>query len=128
MSPIETFRQFVAAINAHDVTAIALLLADDHLFVDSLGNAVRGASRMEGGWKGYFAMCPDYAIAVDQALAGGDTVLATGSAGGTIDAIAWSTPAAFAAIVRDGRIAEWRVFADNKAVYEILADRKRLPQ
>jgi hypothetical protein len=58
-------------------------------------------------------------------MAKGGAVLAAGEAGGTIDSVAWRTPAAWKAVIRDGRVAEWRVFADNKPVYEILARRQR---
>jgi len=53
------------------------------------------------------------------------TALAVGEAGGTIDDVPWRTPAAWKAVIRDGRVLEWRVFADNKPVYEILARRKQ---
>jgi ketosteroid isomerase-like protein len=56
-------------------------------------------------------------------VAEGGVVLASGEAGGTIDGIPWRTPAAWKAVVRDGKVTEWRVFADNKPVYEILAKR-----
>jgi ketosteroid isomerase-like protein len=97
----------------------------DHVFVDSLGNRVNGATFMEAGWRGYFAMCPDYRIQTDDVMANGGAVLAVGEACGTIDGVAWRTPAAWKAVIRDGRVAEWRVFADNKPVYEILARRQR---
>jgi ketosteroid isomerase-like protein len=125
MSSTETFKQFLAAINNHDVPALTALLAADHEFVDSLGNRVRGASTMEAGWRGYFAMCPDYWIHEDYAIADDETVLAVGEAGGTIDGVPWRTPAAWKAVIRDSKVAEWRVFADNKPVYEILARRQR---
>jgi ketosteroid isomerase-like protein len=120
---IEAFLQFVAAINAHDVEALAALMSSGHRFVDGLGNSVAGAASMRAGWRGYFAMCPDYWIQVDRSISEGDTVLAVGRAGGTIDGIPWQTPAAWQAVVRDGLVCEWRVFADNKPVYEILAKR-----
>jgi ketosteroid isomerase-like protein len=125
MGPAETFKQFLAAINNHDVLALTALLAADHVFVDSLGNQVRGASTMEAGWRGYFEMCPDYWIHEDYVIAEGETVLAVGEAGGTIDGAPWRTPAAWKAVIRDSKVAEWRVFADNKPVYEILARRQR---
>ena len=125
MNSAETFNQFLAAINNHDVPALTALLAADHVFVDSLGNGVRGASAMEAGWRGYFAMCPDYRIHADHAIAEGEIVLAAGEAGGTIDGEPWRTPAAWKAVIRDSKVAEWRVFADNKPVYEILARRPR---
>lgn len=80
---------------------------------------------MLAGWRGYFALCPDYRIRVERAIPEGDTVLAAGEAGGTIDGVSWSTPAAWMAVIRDGLVGEWRVFADNKPVYEILAKRGR---
>jgi ketosteroid isomerase-like protein len=118
-----TFERFVAAINGHDIETLSLLMAADHLFVDSIGNRVRGAASMQSGWRGYFGMCPDYRVVIETILAGEDTVLATGEASGTIDGIGWQTPTAWKAIIRDGQVAEWRVFADNKPVYDILARR-----
>ena len=82
-SPVETFRQFVTAINRHDVGALSALMTPDHVFVDSAGNRAQGAAAMEVGWRGYFTMCPDYWIRVDDAMEGG-RVLAAGEAGGTI--------------------------------------------
>lgn len=119
----EVFTAFVAAINRHDVPGLAALIGTDHIFVDSLGNCVASADKMEAGWRGYFALCPDYWIRVDAVMADGGTVLAVGEAGGTISGTAWKTPSAWKAVVRDSRVAEWRVFADNKPVYEILAKR-----
>jgi ketosteroid isomerase-like protein len=120
-----TFRQFVTAINAHDVKAVTALMAPGHVFVDSLGNRVQGAASMEAGWRGYFTMCPDYWIRTDDVMAEAGTVLAAGEAGGTIDGVSWRTPAAWKAVIQDGKIAEWRVFADNQPVYEILASRQK---
>ena len=122
--PVETFRQFVSAINRHDVGALGALMTPDHVFVDSAGNRTQGAGSMEVGWRGYFSMCPDYWIRVDDAMAEGGTVLAAGEAGGTIAGVEWRTPAAWKAVIRGGAVLEWRVFADNKPVYEILARRE----
>lgn len=68
-----------------------------------------------------FSLCPDCWIRLDHVLEDGGLVLAVGEAGGTIDAVPWHTPAAWKAVVRGGLLHEWRVFADNKPVYEILA-------
>jgi len=126
-NPAEVFRKFVAAINRHDVDTLLQFMTEDHLFLDSLGNRVQGAAKMQSGWRAYFTICPDYRITPEKILAdagtGAATILATGKASGTIDQVAWQTPAAWQAIIRDGKVAEWRVFADNKPVYEILARR-----
>jgi ketosteroid isomerase-like protein len=120
----EIFNQFVTAINGHDTKAITALMTADHVFVDSIGNGTCGATSMEVGWRRYFVMCPDYWIQPEHVLAENGEVLAAGEAGGTIDGVSWRTPAAWSAVIRDGKVAEWRVFADNKPVYEILARRQ----
>jgi len=125
MSALDSFRQFVGAINSHDVPAISAQMTTDIVFVDSLGHPVRGAASMEAGWRGYFAMCPDYAVQIAHAIPDGETVLAVGQAGGTIDGIVWRIPAAWKAVIRGAQIAEWHVFADNKPVYDILAKRQK---
>ena len=123
--PDDLLKQWISAINRHDVSALRALMPADHLFVDSLGNQVRGATSMEVGWRGYFAMCPDYWIRADHVASDGDMVLAAGEAGGTIDGKSWKIPAAWMALVRDGQVAGWRVFADNKPVNEILTPEGR---
>ena len=84
MNSTEILEQWLAAINRHDVDALAALMSADHVFVDSLGNRVAAAKSMEAGWRGYFAMCPDYWIRVDHAMAEGETMLIAGEAGGTM--------------------------------------------
>ncbi len=121
---VDAFNLWIDAINRHDVAALASLMATDHVFVDSLGNRVRGAASMEAGWRGYFAMCPDYWIRADHIMTADGTVLAAGEAGGTIAGESWRTPAAWKAVIHDGHVVEWQVFADNKPVYEILARRQ----
>lgn len=121
----EILERWLASINNHDVAALTGLMAEDFLFVDSLGNQVRGAKSMESGWRGYFAFCPDYWVREDVMLSEGDTALLTGEAGGTLDGQTWRVPAAWRAVIRDGHLVEWRVFADNKPVYDILAKRQR---
>jgi ketosteroid isomerase-like protein len=124
MDSTEVFNGWLAAINSHDVDALTALMSTDHVFVDSLGNRVNGARSMQAGWRNYLATVPDYWIRVDHFMAEGDTILAAGEAGGTIDGESWRIPAAWKAVVRNGNVVEWQVFADNKPVYEILAKRR----
>jgi hypothetical protein len=83
------------------------------------------AAAINAGWRGYFAMCPDYQIRIEHALAQDNLTLAAGVGGGTIDGVEWRTPAAWKAVIRDAKVAEFHVFAGNKPVYEILARRQR---
>ncbi len=121
----EIFQEFVTTINRHDVSALVALMTTDHVLVDSVGNRAHGTASLESAWRSYFAMCPDYWIRADHAMAESGVVLAAGEAGGTTNGVAWRTPAAWKAVIRDGKVAEWRVFADNKPIYEILASRQR---
>jgi ketosteroid isomerase-like protein len=47
-------------INRRDVDALAELMTDDHAFIDSLGQSVRGREKMRAGWRGYYSFCADY--------------------------------------------------------------------
>ncbi len=123
MHPEEVFKLFVTAINRHDIRTLIALMAPDHIFIDSLGRRVEGTKSMEAGWRGYFAMCPDYCIRTDNIMTKDDVVLAVGQAAGSIDNAPWQTPAAWKAVIHEGKVTEWQVFADNKPVYEILAKR-----
>jgi uncharacterized protein (TIGR02246 family) len=119
--------QFVDAINARDVAALAALMTPDHRFIDSLGTVIRGREAMADGWRQYFAMVPDYHIAVARAFVDGAEVVLMGSAGGTYSrhgevdpSNAWRTPAAWHAVVRDSLVAEWQVFADNDPIRKLM--------
>jgi len=132
MTPTETVLDFMDRINRHDVERLVELMTGDHLFIDSLGQAARGRDGMIEGWKGYFALCPDYWISHDVILEHEDRVAVFGHAGGTIAAggsllkeNAWRIPAAWLAVVAGGLIREWRVYADNKPVYDILARQQK---
>jgi ketosteroid isomerase-like protein len=103
-------------------------MSDDHLFVDSLGGVVRGREAMRAAWQGYFAFSPDYWVKRELILADDRNVAAFGVAGGTIAVDGrlavehrWQTPAAWLAVVEAGVVKEWRVYADNKPVYDILS-------
>jgi ketosteroid isomerase-like protein len=128
MNPVETVLAFFDAINRHDPDRLAGLMTDDHVFTDALGNSIHGREKMRAGWRGYFTICPDYQVSHEDIFHHGDTVAAFGSAGGTISVNGelsaenkWRTPAAWRVVVHNGMVQEFRVYADNKPVYEILA-------
>lgn len=126
MTDVDVVLGFIDAINRHSVGDIAALLADDHLFIDSLGAEHRGHTTMEAGWRAYFAMVPDYAIAVGQVVCDGHTLVVLGTASGTyaphgapLAEDRWSAPAAWRAVVAADRIAVWQVFADNEPIRQL---------
>ena len=126
MDSLQVVRAFVDAINVHDVDAILSLTAPDHRLVDSLGN-VLAPEMLSSAWQGYFAMVPDYRIDVTHWLEDEEMLLAAGKASGTLSVANtikpenfWSTPAAWRAVVRDGKVAEWQVYADNEPIRRIM--------
>jgi ketosteroid isomerase-like protein len=128
MTPVETVLAFLDAINLDDPDKVAEWITEDHVFIDALGNSLQGRETMRAGFRAYYAMCPDYRISHEDIFHNGDTVALFGFAGGTIRVNGellpenkWQTPAAWRAVVRDSLIREWRVYADNKPLYDILA-------
>ena len=121
---------FIRAINRQDVEELVELMAPDHRFVDSLGNAVAGREKMRAGWAGYFKMVPDYSIAVEETYCDGPVFLMIGVAEGTYAPDGdlkldnrWKTPVALRAQVEEGLVTEWRVYADNEPLREKMRKR-----
>src|SRR5438046_8366350 len=79
----ETMQSFIRGINAHDVSGLAGLMSEDHVFIDAHGNEVRGKEQMIAGWRGYFEWFPDYYIEVNDIFENGDAVAMFGFAGGS---------------------------------------------
>ncbi len=126
-SPIETVLAFLDRINAADVDQLCALMTEDHVFIDGLGNRVQGREPMRKGWAGYFRIFPDYRVSHAEIFAQGEVVAAFGTAEGTfakdgnlLKENHWSVPAAWRAVVRDGLIAEWQVYADNQSARKVM--------
>lgn len=120
MTPLETVHAFVNAINRQNVDELAQLMTEDHVFIDSLGAVVPGRDNMKAGWASYFEMVSDYTITIEEAFSEGSAVILLGIALGTYVGETWSTPAAWRATVRGDRVAEWRVYADNEPIRELM--------
>jgi ketosteroid isomerase-like protein len=134
VTPVETVQRFLDRINQRDPQKLSELMTDDHLFTDSLANIVRGREQMRAGRQGYFAFCPDDWVSHEEIFANGNLVAVFGAAGGSIARDGqlppenkWRTPASWLAVVENGQVKEWRVYADNKPVYDILAKSKPNP-
>jgi len=132
-NPIQTVLKFEEAINSRNPDAIVALMSADVVVIDSLGTHMQDTAKLRAAWEGYFKMVPDYSISNSQILAAGNTVAVFGSAQGTLvpnndvhpkdgskPNNTWTTPAAWRAVVKDGKIAVWQVFADNEPVRAIL--------
>lgn len=116
-NPVEIALAFVRKINEHDLEGLADLMSEEHVFVDTLGARVEGRQKMRQAWIGYFRLFPDYYISCAEVFQEGAVIALFGTAGAT----GWEIPAAWKAVIRDGRVAEWRVYADNEPARRILA-------
>lgn len=119
---------FVEKINAHDVSGLCTLMTADHLFIDSVDAKVRGRENMRKAWLAYFHIVPDFTIEVSQMMVTGSTVGLFGRARGTFSPDGtlarenqWEMPSAWRAVVRDGLVAEWQVYADNEPVRVLMS-------
>lgn len=82
---------------------------------------------MKAGWEGYFRMVPDYTIEIAETFVDGAVVVMLGSAQGTYSADGvvrpenrWSTPTSWRALIRGSQVAEWRIYADNEPIRQIV--------
>ena len=119
---------FVRAINRGDVEALTALMTEEHRFADSLGGVLEGREAMRAAWTAYFKMVPDYSIAVEETYSDGPAVVLLGLAQGTYAPEGrleprnhWQTPVALRALIEDGKVGEWRVYADNEPIRQRIA-------
>jgi ketosteroid isomerase-like protein len=124
---IQVVLKFEELINGRNAEAIAAFMTADGAFLDSLGNSVQGEEKLRAAWTGYFKLVPDYSISHSEIFADGSTVAVFGSAQGTFSkdgqldkGNSWKTPAAWRAVVKDGKIAVWQVYADNEPIRAIM--------
>jgi len=128
---ISVVKAFIAAINRRDPAELSDLMTDDHTFVDSGGGIQTGRAAMTAGWKEYFRMFPDYEIRAEYFLGEGALVAVFGSAGGTykgkrglVPENRIQMPAAWKAVVSNGKIKFWQVYTDWAEGWKIIeADR-----
>ena len=128
----ETIAQaFVRAINRQDVDRLNALMSPAHRFIDALGKVVEGREKMRDGWAAYFRMVPDYSVAIEESYPSEPVVVMLGMAGGTYTRDGklhpenrWQTPVAIRALIEDGLVAEWRVYADNEPIRKLMASGK----
>lgn len=116
---MDTVKLFIKAINDQNIDRLTELMAADHTFIDSAGSSITGAQEMAKGWKQYFRMFPDYRIVVDHILENNTMTAVFGSASGTyngnrglIPENIIEGPAAWRAVVENGTIDLWQVYAD----------------
>jgi len=121
-SPEEITLEFVERINARDPDGLAELMTDDHTFIDSGGDVERGRDVMRKGFAEYFSSFPNYRINVSKVCTSGDAVAIVGkSTGSHVPAeLEPKETVLWIARIRDGLVAEWRIYTDLEQVKKTL--------
>jgi len=116
---IEVVKSFIAAINRRAPSRIFSLMTADHTLIDSSGGIRSGRENVAAGWEEYFCMFPDYKIRVERILGDKNLVAVFGSASGTYNGKRGlvpenriEMPAAWKAVVKEGKVRLWQVYAD----------------
>jgi ketosteroid isomerase-like protein len=127
--PLELAMEFIKRINSGDVNALCDLMTEGHIFQDALGKRFMGRETMRQSWAMYFKMVADYQVHAEEFFQTGDRLAIFGSAsgryagGGAAHGNFWEVPAAWRAVVKDGLVAEWRVYADNQPLRKLMGDK-----
>jgi len=122
-------RKFVDTINEGNDSRLSNLMSADHMFVDSRCTTDCGRDKMRKGWEKYFQMFPDYRIEIQNMLQDGNLVAAFGFASGTYNGKRGlvpenriEMPAAWKAIVENGKVKFWQVYADWTEGWRIISE------
>ena len=118
---------FVAKINAHDVDGLVALMTPGHLFIDALNSSFRGAEQIATAGNPILRVS-GLRDRSDGRIRSRRQVAIFGKARGTFAANGklarenfWEVPAAWRAVVKEGRVAEWQVYCDNEPARKIMA-------
>ncbi|NIR49582.1 nuclear transport factor 2 family protein [candidate division KSB1 bacterium] len=124
---ITVVKSFIEAINAYDLKTLENLMTKDHTFIDATGRRTSGRDEMILAWQKYFDMFPDYAVNIDSILQDGPLVAIFGSTSGTYKGKEGlkpenevGGPAAWKALVENGKVKLWQVYADYTETWKVI--------
>jgi ketosteroid isomerase-like protein len=103
--------RFNRAINSRDLDSLAALMTGDHRFTDTEEHTIEGKDTCVEAWRAFFDAFPDYRNVFEEIVARADVVALRGYSTCAFEQLAG--PALWRALVRDGQVAEWRVYEDT---------------
>jgi ketosteroid isomerase-like protein len=108
-------RALIVAFNEHinnrNLDGLAILMTDDHTFIDTAGHAIRGKSACLDAWRSFFKSFPDYRNIFDRLVVVDTTVVVVGRS--SCSDVRLDGPALWVATASDDKLAEWRVYEDT---------------
>ncbi len=111
--------RFNECINARDLTSLGEMMTEDHVFIDIPGEVHKGRDMMVPGWFSFFRNYPDYRNNFTQIKMKEGLVVMVGFSECSHDQL--DGPAIWTAKIRDGLVAEWRVYDDKEEVRKELS-------
>ena len=125
-TPKDVALVFLDAAGKRSFEALQRHMTDDHVFAFN-EEETRGGKALEKAWTEWWQMVPDLKMEVVQVLEAGQKVVIQMTSKGTCAVKdgqtingAWSYPVVAIVTVRDGKVAEWREFADAAPLNKIL--------
>ena len=120
----EVALKFVERINEQDADGLSRLMTEDFAFVDYEGESYKGRGVMRDGFDEYFTNFPQYKIHVKKiCVSGSDIALIAGTTGSHVPPeLEKDETLIFVAMVKNGLVAEWRIYTDLEDVKERLRD------
>ena len=119
--------EYIKKINEHDINGMLELTNETAAFIDSMGINTSGKSNIRSAWDVLLTFFPDYTVQVKDIISKNGMVAVFGTAKGTLatdgrilDENKFEIPASWTAIVKDGKIQKWRVYADNEPVRKLI--------
>lgn len=105
--------EFNGCINRRDLEGLAALMADEHTFIDSVDQELVGKSACLSAWDAFFRQFPDYRNIFEKVRTRDGRVVILGYA--ECSDARLHGPTLWSAVVKGGRVAEWRVLEDTPA-------------
>jgi len=105
-------------INARDIVGLGQLMTEDHTFIDIPGEISQGRETMIKGWTKFFRIHPDYRNIFTSVESKNDLVIMLGHSECSYDPL--DGPAIWTAMIRNGLVAEWRVYEDTEDIRQQL--------
>lgn len=118
MAPEDVVLRFNNCINTRDLNGLGQLMTDNHSFIDSGNNIVKGKTNCLNAWKAFFNGFPDYKNIFQYITAEGGFVKITGHS--TCSASILEGPAIWTAAIENDKVKEWRVYEDNNTNRKLL--------
>lgn len=117
-------RQFIEALNAHDLAAIGEIVGEDCRIIDARGDWMEGRETCLEGLGRFFELEPDYRIEVESVGRNGDNVLINGRT--TAHDPSFAAATLWRARVDGRHVHEWQSYSHSRgpAVVRLLVGEK----